>query len=72
MRREITKLLRDQPFVPFVIHANDGRTFEIPHVDFCMLTPNAAYIFVGGDESYEVVRLAYSAITSLDSKETAA
>ncbi len=72
MRSELTKLLRAQPFVRFSVHANDGRVFNIDHVDFCLVTPNAAYIYVELEGDYEVVRLAFSAITSLDSKEQAA
>jgi hypothetical protein len=56
--------------LPFTVRANDGRTFDIQHVDFCMITPHGAYIYSpNGDE---VVRLAFHAITSLDSKEPAA
>ena len=36
-------MLRDfikrQPFVPFTIHMNDGRKFEIQHRDFLLLPP---------------------------------
>ncbi len=69
MRSELTRLLRSQPFVPFTIRANDGRSFEIKHVDFCMITQNAAYIY--SPDNDEVVRLGFVAITSLDSKEPA-
>ncbi len=69
MRSELTRLLRNQPFVPFTIRANDGRSFDIKHVDFCMVTQNAAYIY--NQEGDEVIRLAFVTITSLDSKEPA-
>ena len=58
--------LRNQPFVPFAIRANDGSSFAIQHVDSCMVTQNAPYTYRD-----EVVRLAFSAITSLDSREPA-
>ena len=70
MRRELSRILRNQPFVPFTIRANDGRSFEISHVGFCLVTSNAAYIY--REDNDEVVRLAFPAITSLDSDETAA
>ena len=45
MRRELIRMLRNQPFVPFAIRANDGCSFAIQHVDSCMVTQNAPYIY---------------------------
>lgn len=39
MRPEDLKLLRDRtPFVPFRLLFTDGRTFEVPHRDFLMIS----------------------------------
>ncbi len=31
--QDLTELLRAQPFVPFRIHATDGRTYDVRHPD---------------------------------------
>ncbi len=45
MRPEDLKALRDQqPFVPFRIVLTDGRSFDIPHRDFLMVTKHTLEI----------------------------
>ena len=33
--------LKQSPFVPFKIHMNDGRRFEVPHPDFVAMHPSS-------------------------------
>ena len=37
-------------FVPFTIRTSDGRTFNVPHRDFMMLTPKR--VVVSNSEGY--------------------
>jgi hypothetical protein len=50
MRPEDLKALRDQqPFVPFRIVFTDGRSFDIPHRDFLMITKHTVEIALAPD-----------------------
>lgn len=50
MRPEDLKAFRDQePFVPFRIVFTDGRSFDIPHRDFLMITRHTVEIAVSPD-----------------------
>ncbi len=50
MRPEDLKALRDQqPFVPFRIVFTDGRSFDIPHRDFLMITKHTLEIALAPD-----------------------
>ena len=43
---ELRTVLRQQPFVPFRLHLTDGRSFDVPHPEFLMLTVRSAIVGV--------------------------
>jgi len=49
--------IKRQPFVPFTIHMNDARKFEIKHRDFLLLPPGwtTTAIVCYPDERFEFV-----------------
>jgi hypothetical protein len=48
---EIRELLRAEPFQPFTLFVTDGRTFEIRHPEFVILSPFSIEIAVPGSDS---------------------
>ena len=55
---QLRKFVAAKPFKPFEIRLVDGRTFEIPHPEFCMIPPNMRHtVFVAqpGDEAVDVI-----------------
>lgn len=51
MRHEqIRQLLRAQPFRPFTIHLPEGRTVEVFHYDFALLSPDGRTLVVSDRE----------------------
>lgn len=34
----LREMIRAHPFVPFTLNISDGRTFEVPHPDFIMVS----------------------------------
>jgi hypothetical protein len=60
--------IRRQPFVPFTIHMNDGRKFEIQHRDFLLLPPgwSTTAIVCYPDERFEFVYIRN--VTSISSE----
>jgi len=57
MRHEqIRELLRSQPFRPFTIHLPEGRTVEVVHHDFALLSPDGrTLIAYGPDSSFNMI-----------------
>jgi hypothetical protein len=55
---EIHNLLHAQPFRPFRVHITDGRTLEVPHPDFTLLTRGHDMLVIDTeDEGLEMVNL---------------
>ena len=42
--RDIVKVLRRKPFVPFRITSTEGSTYEIRHPEFCIVTRDSVVI----------------------------
>ena len=53
----LRSFIQRQPFVPFTIHMNDARKFEIKHRDFLLLPPGwtSTAIVCYPDERFEFV-----------------
>jgi hypothetical protein len=53
----LRSFIKRQPFVPFTIHMNDARKFEIKHRDFLLLPPGwtTTAIVCYPDERFEFV-----------------
>ncbi len=55
---EIQNLLHAQPFRPFRVHITDGRTLEVPHPDFALLTRGHDMLVIDTeDEGLEMVNV---------------
>jgi hypothetical protein len=48
---EVRELLRKEPFQPFTLFVTDGRSFEIRHPEFVILSPSSVEIAVPGAAS---------------------
>ena len=57
MIADIRRLIDATPFVPFTIHAANGRTFRVPMVDHIAVPPSGRPVFIFGDGNgdYEVL-----------------
>ena len=69
------KPLRDRlngPFVPFVIHLTDGRSFEVPHSDFIAIGRGVVAIVDEEDCTYTIDALHIVSIADLPAKRTRA
>ena len=49
--------IKRRPFVPFVVHTTNGRSFEVPHPDFIHLMRTALAIFKPDSDSVSFVSL---------------
>ncbi len=48
---QVREAVRAQPFVPFIIHLADGRTFDVPHPEFVAVSPKGReLLFVADDQ----------------------
>jgi hypothetical protein len=48
---QIREAFKAQPFHPFVVRLVDGRSYQVPHPDFAMLSPRGhELLFVGDDD----------------------
>jgi hypothetical protein len=60
---DLLRLLRAQPYVPFRIHVDDGRVFEVRHPEFCMVGTASAIVATPDSQnqglysSYEILAL---------------
>jgi len=50
MTDEVRKLLRAEPFVPFVIKTSDGKQYRVKHPDYVAISPKGGRITVYADE----------------------
>jgi hypothetical protein len=57
MRQEqVRELLRAQPFRPFTIHLPEGRTVQVVHHDFALLSPDGRTLLAyGPDSSFNMI-----------------
>ena len=44
---DIIELFRQQPFLPFVVHMNNGSTFEVRHPEQAMLHGEVLHVSTG-------------------------
>jgi hypothetical protein len=63
---QLRTAIRAQPFRPFTICLADGRSFNVRHPDFVLITPEASRTFVVAEsgEDYRIVDLLL--VSSLD------
>ena len=40
------RMLKGQPFAPFLVKTSDGDTFQVPHPDFAIVSPVDAEVIV--------------------------
>lgn len=63
---DIRAALKAEPFRPFEVRLNDGRSLRVPHPDFASLSPGKWDLIVwhqGGEGGYDFVDI--GSITSL-------
>jgi hypothetical protein len=47
---QVREAIKAQPFRPFLVRLVDGRSYQVPHPDFAMLSPvGRELLFVGDD-----------------------
>ena len=55
---QVREVVRAQPFVPFVIHLADGRTFEVKHPEFAAVSPNGReLLFVADNQGIHQIEM---------------
>jgi hypothetical protein len=55
-RHELRDLLRAQPFRPFTIHLPEGRSVNVVHHDFALLSPDGRTLLAyGADNSFNMI-----------------
>jgi hypothetical protein len=55
---QLKTTLRQQPFRPFIIRMADGRSFQVSHPDWMMVSPTGrTAILFEPDDSYSIVDL---------------
>ena len=55
---QLRAMRNSQPFRPFTIHLDDGRSFPVPHRDFVSQSPGGRTIIVyGAEELFSVLDL---------------
>jgi hypothetical protein len=64
-KHEIKDLLRAQPFRPFKIHLPEGRSVDVVHHDFTLLSPDGRTLLAyGPDNSFNMIDVMH--ITSIE------
>ena len=56
---QLRKVYLAQPFQPFSIHLDDGRSFKIPHREFISHPPNGRTLvaYCEGDDAFDILDL---------------
>lgn len=63
----IRRFLKRQPFEPFVIHMNDGRSLRVEHPDFVFLPPGWETTAIVAFPKYKFEFVYIRNITSIES-----
>jgi hypothetical protein len=69
MLRKIQELMQATPYVPFVIHTADGKSYEIPHPDFVSVHIKLGQAIVSWDGDHYVT-LSGLLISGVETKPT--
>jgi hypothetical protein len=69
MKEQIRNLLHATPFIPFMIHTADGKSFRVDHPDFVMAGSDAPHVFVE-EPSGRVHRINVMLITALEEESS--
>src|ERR1700733_3144303 len=54
---QVREAMHAQPFVPFVIHLVNGKSFRVKHPDFVAVANMREMVFVGDDEGIHNIAL---------------
>jgi hypothetical protein len=61
---DLIALMRLQPFQPFTVHLNNGRTFEVRHPDQAMVVGEMLLVAHDGDKLERIASLNIAHITT--------
>ncbi len=75
----LRELIRARPFVPFILHLTDGRTFEVPHPDFISVSVSGRMAHLSttrnngeGLEHLDILQITGASTLDPDTADTAA
>jgi hypothetical protein len=63
---DLIALMRQQPFQPFTVHVNNGRTFEVRHPDQAMVVGEMLLAAHDGDQLERIAGLNIAHITTIE------
>ena len=67
--REIAAHHNTRPFVPYRVVTSDGRTYEVPHPEFAMVSMTSTMVgiprILEGEQVFDFVRIANDHVTTL-------
>ena len=66
---EIRAAYYTQPFQPFVVRLNDGRTFRVPKRNYIAISPIGDEIVIAQKDSFELVEIANVEALELSKKK---
>jgi len=53
---DVQRLLKRQPFEPFVVEMSDGSSYHVLHPDQVLLAARAIYVGLPPDDNYQVAK----------------
>jgi hypothetical protein len=68
---DLIALMRLQPFQPFIVHLNNGRTFEVRHPDQAMVVGEMLLVAHDGDQLERIASLNIAHISTTERAQSA-
>ena len=68
---DLIALMRHQPFQPFTVHLNNGKTFEVRHPDQAMVVGEMLLVAHDGDQLERIASLNIAHITTKERAQSA-
>jgi hypothetical protein len=68
---DLIALMRIQPFQPFIVHLNNGATFEVRHPDQAMVVGEMLLVAHDGDQLERIAMLNIAHITTTERAQSA-
>jgi hypothetical protein len=68
---DLITLMRLQPFQPFTVHVNNGRTFEVRHPDQAMVVGEMLLVAHNGDQLERIASISIAHITTTERAQPA-
>jgi hypothetical protein len=66
MKDRIRELMHQSPFLPFVLHLADGRTYRVDHPDYVFAGPSLGFEVLIDDGKGRLHYVSPNQITSID------